>query len=150
MAPRSIPRGTVADHPVELLAKFDQHARDALVRQRILVARLGRGQDREVFQALVADERLRELRVALHNVDEIEYDPPLGTHDEVEVAQADIEIDHHHLVAGAGQCCAECRRRGGFAHPALARCHDQNFGHHVPLSVLSVESFQDYRIRHPG
>ncbi len=108
----------VADHPVELFAQFGENARDAFLRERILVARLGRRQQREVFEPLVADQRLRELRVALYHVDEIVDDAPLGAHDEIKVAQADVEIDDHDLLAAL--CDSGAERGGGGRLPDAA------------------------------
>ena len=74
-----------------------------------------------------------ELGVALDDVDEVEDDAALGAHDEIEVAQADVEIDHHDVLAALRQRGAERRRRRRLADAALAGCHDQNLGH-VPLA----------------
>ena len=59
-----------------------------------------------------------ELGVALHDVDEVVDDAPLGAHDEVEVAQADVEIDDDDVLARlapaprrAPRSTSSCRRR---------------------------------------
>ena len=91
------------------------------------------GSRESVVEPLVADQRLRELGVALDDVDEVVDDPPLGAHDEVEIAQADVEIDDHDVLAGLRQRGAERGGRGGLADAALAGCHDQNLGHCRPL-----------------
>ncbi len=111
---------TVADHPVEALAEFADHALDALFRQRVLVARLRSRQQRQHVDALVLDECLVELGVALHHVDEVVDDAPLGAHHEVEVPEADVEVDHADALAGKGQGGAD--RGGGrrLADSALA------------------------------
>ena len=56
------------------------------------------GSSEQRLEPLVADQRLGELGVALDDVDEVEDHAPLGAHDEVEVAQADVEIDHDDVL----------------------------------------------------
>ena len=112
---------------------------DALVGQRVLVAGLRGGQQPERVEALVADQRLLELGDALHDVDEIEHHAPFRAHHEVEIAQADVEVDDHDLLAALRQRCAERGRRGRLADAALARRHDQDFGHSLlPYPVNSA------------
>ena len=89
-------------------------------------------------QPLVADQRLRQLGVALHDVDQVIDHPALGSHDEVEVAQAHIEVDDDHFFAGLRQRRPQCGGGGGFAHASLARCHDQDLGHRGHL--ISAEN----------
>ena len=109
--------------------QFGDDAGDALVGQRVLVARLRGRQHGEVRDALVADQRLGELGVALHDIDEIVDDAPLGAHDEIEIAQADVEIDQRDILSALGERDAQRRRRGRLADAALARCDDQYLGH---------------------
>ena len=52
-----------------------------------------------VSTPLVADQRLRQLGVALDDVDEVVDHAPLGAHDQVEVAQADVEVDDDDVLA---------------------------------------------------
>jgi len=54
------------------------------------------------------------------DVDEVVHHAPLATHDEVEVAQADVEVDDRGLEAAQGQPRCECGAGGGLADPALA------------------------------
>ena len=77
------------------LAQLAHDAGHALTRERVLVAGLRGGEQVQRVDALVADQGLRQLGVALGDVDEVVDDPALGPHHQVEVAQADIEIDHH-------------------------------------------------------
>ena len=72
------------------------------------------------LDALVPDQRLCELGVALRHIDEIEDDPPLRAHDQIEVAQADVEIDDADALSALCERDAKRRRRGGFAHAALS------------------------------
>ena len=77
---------------------------------------------------------MRQLGVALGDVDEVVHDPALGTHHQVEVAQADIEIDHHDLLAALRQRGAQGSGRCGLADPAFAGCHHEYFRHSAPPS----------------
>src|SRR6185312_17100358 len=93
----------VAQNPVEPAPEFVDDAPDALVGQRVLVAGLGGRQQPEIFQPLVADQGLRQLGDALNHIDEIEHHAAFGTHYEVEVTQADVEIDHHDALPALGK-----------------------------------------------
>ncbi len=85
---------------------------------------------------LVADQRLRELGVALSDVDEVVDDPPLRAEHEVEIAQADVEIDDADLLAGLRERRADRGGRGGLAHPAFSGRYDDHLAHGlVPLDV---------------
>ena len=115
-----------------LSAQLAHDAGHALARERVLVAGLRGGEQVQRVDALVADQRLRQLGVALDDVDEVVDDPALGAHDEVEVAQADVEIDHHDLFAALRQRGAERGGRGRLADAALAGCHHQYLRHPRP------------------
>ena len=78
------------------------------------------GSSDSVSMPLVADQRLRQLGVALHDVDEVEHDAALGAHDQVEVAQADVEVDDDHVLPALRQRRAERGRGGRLADAALA------------------------------
>src|SRR5690606_3981161 len=83
-------------------------------------------ENREVVQALVLDERLLQLRLALNHVDEVEDHAPLATHDHVQVAQADIEIDHHGSLAAHREAGADGGRGGGLPDSAFAGGDDDD------------------------
>ena len=74
----------------------------------------------ESVDALIADQRLCELGVALRDVDEVEDDPPLRAHHQIEIAESDIEIDDANAPPALRERRAKGRRRGGFAHAALS------------------------------
>src|SRR5262249_19607926 len=97
--------------------------------ERFLVARLRSGEHVEVLALLVADERLVEVRFLLDDVDEVVDDAALATHDEVEVAQADVEVDDRGLVPREGEAGGEAGAGGGLADPALAGGDDDDAGH---------------------
>src|SRR5437763_157077 len=130
--------GAVADHPVEPLAQLGDAAPHPLLRQRVLVARLRGGEQVERVDPLVADQRLLQLHVAVGDVDQVVHDPTLGPHDEIEIAQADIEVDHHDVLPGLRQRGAEGSSRRRLSDASLAGCDYEDF-RHVPVS-LSVWS----------
>ncbi len=90
--------GAVADDPIEALAQFVHHPLHPVFGQRVLVARLRGRKQVEGLETLVPDQRLRKLGVALHHIDQIEDDASLRPHDQVEVAQAHVEIDEDDLL----------------------------------------------------
>ena len=116
------------------------HPLDALLGESLLVAGLAGRQHREVVDALVADQGLADAGVAVDDVDEIEDDAALATHDQIEIAQAHVEIDDHRLVALLGEADGERGARRGLADPAFAGGHDDDFGQlvlHFPRRVPS-------------
>ena len=119
----------VADDPVETLAQLGDHAADAFFRQRVLVARLRGRQQVKVLEPLVANERLRQLGHALHDVDQVEDDTALGTHHQVKVAQADVEVDDRDFLVHLRQRCAQRCRRGRLANATLARRYHDHLSH---------------------
>ena len=48
----------------------------------------------ERVDALIADQGLCELGVALRHIDEVEDDPPFRAHHQIKIPQSDIEVDH--------------------------------------------------------
>ncbi len=77
-----------------------------------------------------------QLGLAIDDVDEVEHHAALATHDEVEVAQADVEIDNNRFVATHGQTGGNCSRRGGFTNAALTGCDNDNFSQFTLSSSL--------------
>ena len=141
VAPRSMPAGLSQITQSNFSRSSPMTRVDALLGERVLVARLRGRQQMQRLDALVADQRLRQLGVALHDVDEVVDDAPLGAHDEVEVAQPDVEIDDDDVLARLRQRCAERRRGGRLADAALARSHDQNLGHSPqPSSIAQLSA----------
>jgi len=102
---------------------------DALFSQRILVAGLRGRQQPQGLEPFVTDERLRQLRDALDDVDEVEYDPAFCSHHEIKVTQSDVEIDDRDLLPGLRQRGAERGGRRRLADAALARRDHENLGH---------------------
>jgi len=135
----------VAEDPVELLAQFRNNAGNAVLGQSILVAGLRRWKQGQRFDALVADQRLGKLDRTLHHIDEVIDHAPFGTHDKVEIAQSDIEIDDHDVLPALCKSCAEGSCRGRFTDAALAGCDDTTFD--IPfLLVRSIECRDHERV----
>ncbi len=70
--------------------------------------------------ALIPNERLRELGVALRDVDEVKDDAPLRAHHQIEIAQAHVEIDDADALSPLRERDAKRRGRGGFAYTTLS------------------------------
>ena len=103
--------------------------------QGVLVAGLAGGEQGQRLHPLVAYQRLRELRLALHHVDQVEHHAPLRAQHQVEVAQTDVEIDHHHLLARlapapppARRSTWSCRRHPCRTSPP-GPCHPSSTSH---------------------
>ncbi|MCY1311352.1 hypothetical protein D9M70_616400 [compost metagenome] len=86
-------------------------------------------QDEQVFELLVLDERLVESGFALDHVDEVVHDAALAAHDQVEVAQADVEVDDRGFVAPHRESRRKTGAGGGLAHAAFAGSHHNNACH---------------------
>ena len=101
------PGWAVADDIVEAVLQLLKHPLDPVALQRVFVAGLGGREDEEVVVALVLDQRLVELGVAVDHVDEIEDDAAFAPHDQIEVAQPDIKIDDDSAVPAQRQAGSE-------------------------------------------
>src|SRR5216684_9352785 len=130
-------RRAVADDVIELLLQLLEHAVDALAPERVLVAGLRSWKDKQVVVALILDQRLVEVGVAIDDVDEIEHHAALAPHDQVEVAQAHIEIDDHGLVPTQREAGGKGGGRRGLADPALARCDHDDLRQNSSLAAFS-------------
>src|SRR5579884_3610267 len=116
----------VADDVVELVLQLLHDPLDAFALQRVLVAGLRGREDEQIVVALVLDERLVEVGVAVDDVDEVEDDAALAAHDEIEVAQPDVEVDDDGLVAAHRQSGGKGGRGRGLADASLARRDDDH------------------------
>ena len=92
------------------------------------------GEHVELFVVLVLDEGLVERGFAVDHVHEVVHHAAFAAHDEVEVAQADVEVDHAGLVAAKREARGEARARGRLADAALAGGDDDDLGHGIPWS----------------
>ena len=142
VAPRSMPAGLSQITQSNLPRSSLMTLATPDLGQRILVAGLRGRQQPQGLDALVADERLRELRHALHHVDQVEHHSALGAHHQIEVTQADVEIDHGDLLAGLREGGAERGGGGRLADATLAGRHHQHVGHVCHFLSLSIRDRQ--------
>src|SRR5580693_9485754 len=133
-------RRTVAENPVKFGSQFGDNAPDPVVRQGILVPGLGCWKQPQILQLLVANESLRELCNALHDIDEVEYNPSFRSQYKVEVAQADVEVDDDHSFSHLRESRTERGCGSRLSDAAFARRHDHNFSHSYlpPLPISSA------------
>ena len=110
----------VADDVVEVLFQLFQHALDTFGGEGVLVAGLGGRQDEQVLRALVLDQRLIHVGIAVDQVDEVVNHAAFAAHDQVEVTQADVKVDDDGFETAQGQPGTDGGAGGCFAHPALA------------------------------
>src|SRR5207302_1053093 len=134
------PGRTVADDPVELVAQFPNDGRDAILGQGILVLSLRRGEQPKAFQAFVAYECLGKLRNALYDIDEVENDTALGTHHQIEIAQADVKVDHHDLLPRERQRGTQSGGCRCLADTAFTGRHHNYLRHILPLPTVKAWS----------
>lgn len=120
---------TVDDDIIVFPLQLQDDVLDLLRRDVGLVLRLGGGQHVQLLEPLVLDERLLQAAAPLCNVHEIVDDPVLKPHDDVQIAQADIGIDHGHFFAQQSKGSAQIGRCRRLADPAFARCDDDCFSH---------------------
>ena len=114
--------GRIAQNEIEAVGdEFVEHATHAFERQRILVACLRSCEHEQRVDAFVFDQRLFQRRFALDDVDEVVHHAALAAHDQVEVAQADVEVDDGDFLAALGQAAGNAGRSCRFADTALAR-----------------------------
>ncbi len=57
--------------------------------------------------------------IALNDVDEIINDATFAAHNQVEVTQADVEVDNDGFLSLLGQTCSDGRAGGGLANAPL-------------------------------
>src|SRR5690606_14025201 len=113
--------GGVADDEVEAVGgQVLQYFFHAFLVQCVLVAGLRGGQHEQVVKALVLDHGLLQRGLAVDDVDEVVHHAALAAHDQVEVAQAHVEVDYGDFLAATGQPAGVAGAGGGLADAALA------------------------------
>src|SRR5690606_26021499 len=121
--------GRIADDVLEAVgAHLVEHAPYPFLRQRIPVARLRRSAHDQRLDARVLDQRLLERAFALDDVDEVVHHAPFAPHDEVEIAQADVEVDHGDAMPPPGQTAGQAGRGGRLADAPLAGSDNDDLG----------------------
>jgi hypothetical protein len=63
---------------------------------------------------------------AVDDVDEVVHHTTFAAHDQIEVSQADVEVDDRHFLALHGQAGGKRCAGSGFADAALAGRHNDN------------------------
>src|SRR5574343_1289172 len=101
----------------------------AFFAQRVLVAGLRRRHHVQVVAVLVLDQRLVQRGFAVDHVDQVVYHAAFAAHDQVEVTQANVEVDHRSLVAAQGEAGCETGPGGGLAYAAFAGGNNNDFCH---------------------
>lgn len=92
-------RWRIADHIFVGLIKLLEHAPNAILRQGLFIARLRGRQDVELIAALIPNQRLIEIGLPIDDIGKVIDDAALAAHDQIEIAQPDVEIDHHRSMA---------------------------------------------------
>ncbi len=86
---------------------------------------------------LVLDQGLAQVGFLVDDIDQVIYHTPFAAHDQVEIAQTDVKVDHRRLVPAQRQPGGKTGAGRGFADAPLARCHNDDFGHkNSPLTKL--------------
>lgn len=111
------------------LGQILQHLLDTFLCQGLLVARLRGSQHVQVLALLVLDEGLVEVGLAMDHINQVIDHAAFAAHDQVEVAQADVEVDHSSLVAAKGQAGSEAGAGGRLADAPFAGGHHDDLGH---------------------
>ena len=130
----------IADDVVELVARLVDHLGDLLELEYVLGLCLGTRQLVERVAAVIADDRLLERDLAVHDIDDIEQHALLVAEQEVEVAQADIEIDDQGPVTAFGKTHREGGRRGRLANAPFSGSDCDNPAHNYPMDSRTSSS----------
>ena len=96
--------------------------------QGILIPRLRRGQDVEAIDPFVLDQSLVQAGIPVDHIDEIENDPALAAHDQIEITQPYVEIDDGGFETLQGQPGTEGCGGGGLTNTAFTRSHNDDSG----------------------
>ncbi len=131
--------GGIADNVLELhLGEIVQYLFDAFLGEGVFVAGLRSREDIQVLQLLVADQRLVQRGFSLDDVHEVVDDPALATHDEIEVAQPDVEVDDHGFVTSHCKASRETCTGGRLADAAFAGCHHNDSRHDGSIPLFAI------------
>src|SRR5690606_14235789 len=91
--------GGVADDVVDPVGQLLQNPLHASRAERVFIPGLGSWENEEVIYILVLDQCLVQGRFLVDHVDEVINHASLAVHDQVQVTQAAVEVDHGGLVA---------------------------------------------------
>ncbi len=121
----------VADYVFEGFLQLSQDFAYAFFGQRVFVTGLAGGQYVQVLKALVLDQGLLQVGFTVDHVDEVIHHAAFAAHDQVEVTQADVEVDDNCLVAAQSETGTDSGAGGGLTHTTLAGCNHENLGQGV-------------------
>ncbi len=110
----------ITDDEIEFhFLQFFENLVDAFASQSVFIPGLGSRENVEIFRALIFNQRLVQCGIALNDVDEIINDATFAAHNQVEVTQADVEVDNDGFLSLLGQTCSDGRAGGGLANAPL-------------------------------
>jgi hypothetical protein len=89
----------IADDIFKHLAEFPQDVFHPFPGQGILVSCLRSSKDAEPLDTTIIDQRLAYRSLAMDDMDQVIDHAPFASHDEIQVAQAHIEIDEYRFLA---------------------------------------------------
>ncbi|MNT94692.1 hypothetical protein D3C72_2364320 [compost metagenome] len=78
---------------------------------------------------LVLDQRLGQRRFFVDDVDQVVHHAAFAAHDQVQITQADVEVDHHGFVSAQGQAGRKAGAGSGLADTALTGRYNDNSCH---------------------
>ena len=114
--------GRIADDEFKthLAGQRVQYFFHAFFGQRVFVACLRGRQDEQFVAMFVFNQSLVEGGFPLDDVDQVVYHAAFAAHNQIQVAQADVEVDNGGFMAAECQTGSNARTGGGFTHTAFA------------------------------
>src|SRR5690606_41809583 len=101
---------------------------------------LGGGQDLKIVQPLILDPGLIQGGVGIDYGAGGVHAATLATHDQIEIAQADVEVDDDGFMPAQGESGTEGSAGSGFANDSLAGSNNEDLGQDdVPLIIRKRE-----------
>ena len=97
--------------------------------QSVFVTCLRCRENEKIVTLLVFDQCLVQVGFTLNHIDEVIHHTALTAHDQVQIAQTHIKINHNGFKAPKGQACSKTGAGGGFTHTPLTGSHNNYFCH---------------------
>ena len=93
--------GRIAHHKfkVQIGHQFFQHFAYALFGERVFIAGLRSGQNKQVFAMLVFNQGLDGGGLALNHIHQVIHHTPLAAHNQIQIAQAHVKVNHAGFVS---------------------------------------------------
>ncbi len=92
---------------------------------------------------LVLDQGLGQCRFLVDHIDQIVHHTPFTAHDQVQIAQADVKVEHSGFVAAHGQTRCKTGAGSGLANPAFAGRNNDDFCHEELLCYALRDRVQE-------